>query len=667
MMSPATHSTVRPLLRSGASPLVLALAIGLTACGGGGGGGGGTPTPSSSSTASAPSISIELANTFTAPGSGETKGDPTGLATIDFTLEQDPGASDDLLVEYSTNGGAVWKTATILESLGGISAPAAPGGLAAPVTTPFSVTWNVATDLGPGNYAEANSGAGFPAIQVRVLVVNGQPSEPADEDVEINLLGVAVQGGEPLGTARSGHVSHVLPDGNLLVIGGEGASGATASAELGFRPDGVTSFEFTEAGLLSSARSRPTGTLLADTRLLIAGGSTGAADSALVDIYDPVVADVTAAASMNRARSGHTAGLLPNGNVVVVGGGSGAPVSTTGEVYDPAGDSWSEFALAGSFAQHAMARLADGRLFVVGSAPGMDAPASELLTLSAGGSISSVAAATPLATRFQGSATPLADGRVLIFGGHDSAGSPSSPIAELYDPVLDSYSAVDTTNPGVPSFALTGRWSHDATLLGDGSVLITGGRDQSSGGLLSQTEFFLPISDVFTPASPLPEARADHQVDVLAGGLAVVSGGLGDGGQSDVPLGGTATLVPPAGLNFPPSVNDGSLSYDSLSDTLDVDYTLSDLESDRARLYVEWTTTPGDDRSWRSASEAVGMGDGRVDLSTNDTGIAHSFVWDTALDDPFEGGSGPVTVSVRITPVGAEDGLPLVLDVSISK
>ena len=658
-MSSSTLRRPRVLLSVGATLLT----CGLAACGGGGGG-----TPVSNSSASTPTVSVELTNTFNAPGSGELKGDPTGLATIDFTLEQEPGANDDLVVEYSTNGGGVWQTASILESLAGISSPATPGGSAAPAITPFSVTWNMAGDLGPGNFSAANAGAGFPAVQVRVRVLNGQPSAPAEDDLEVDLLGIAVSGGEPLGTARAGHVSHVLPDGNLLIVGGSGASGATATAELGFRPDGVTSFEFTDAGMLSSARSRPTGTVLPDTRLLIAGGSTGSGDSNLVDVYDPVSGTVSALASMNRARSAHTAGLLPNGHVIVVGGGSGAPVSTTGETYDPDGDSWTEFNLTGSFADHAMARLADGRLFVVGSAPGIDAAASELLTLLPNGTISSAAGATPLAPRFGASATPLADGRVLVFGGHDAGGSPSDPAAELYDPATDTFTAVSGSNPGSPGFSLTGRWAHDATLLGDGSVLITGGRTLASGGLLSQTEFFLPLSDVFTPASPLPEARADHQVDVLAGGLAVVSGGSGDDGSGgETPVGGTATLVPPAGLNFPPSANDGSITYDVGTDTADLDYTLSDLEGDDARLYVDWTLTPLNDDSWRAATEAVGMGDGRVGLSASDAGIAHTFVWDTSVDDPFGGGSGPVTVHVRLTPLGAEEGLPLFLEATISK
>src|SRR5438477_9802408 len=63
-------------------------------------------------------------------------------------------------------------------------------------------------------------------------------------------------------------------------------------------------------------------------------------------------------------------------------------------------------------------------------------------------------------------ATALADGRVLITGGRDSAGTIVA-IAEVFDPANQTSTAIGMLN--------TARINHTATLLADGRVLIVGG------------------------------------------------------------------------------------------------------------------------------------------------------------------------------------------------
>jgi hypothetical protein len=95
---------------------------------------------------------------------------------------------------------------------------------------------------------------------------------------------------------------------------------------------------FTMTGAMATARERHTATLLADGRVLIAGGTTsaGTADSsptATVEIYDPSTGSFSVTGSMAEARTFHTATLLPSGQVLVAGGGD---ENSTAEVYDPA-------------------------------------------------------------------------------------------------------------------------------------------------------------------------------------------------------------------------------------------------------------------------------------------------------------------------------------------
>ncbi|MFP2934237.1 kelch repeat-containing protein, partial [Pyxidicoccus sp. 3LG] len=78
------------------------------------------------------------------------------------------------------------------------------------------------------------------------------------------------------------------------------------------------------------------------------------------------------------------------------------------------------------------------------------------------------------ATRSAHTATLLADGRVLVVGGMRRLGTfpipTSEPVAsaELYDPTTDTWSA---TSPLAEA-----RYSHTATLLADGRVLVVGGQ-----------------------------------------------------------------------------------------------------------------------------------------------------------------------------------------------
>src|SRR5262245_62255781 len=77
---------------------------------------------------------------------------------------------------------------------------------------------------------------------------------------------------------------------------------------------------WTNTGSMNAARSGHTATLLANGKVLVAGGQGVSAILPNAELYDPVTRTWTATGSMNAARSGHTATLLPNGKVLVAGG-----------------------------------------------------------------------------------------------------------------------------------------------------------------------------------------------------------------------------------------------------------------------------------------------------------------------------------------------------------
>jgi Kelch motif/Galactose oxidase, central domain len=172
---------------------------------------------------------------------------------------------------------------------------------------------------------------------------------------------------------------------------------------------------------------------------------------------------------MTTKRSAHTAARLANGKVLIAGGGNGSAFFTA-EIFDPA---------TGTFTP-------TGNMHV---------------------------------GRFFFTATLLRNGRVLVAGGicdnHGCTGAGTSS-AELY-------------NPATGTFALTGsmsvvRSAHTATLLTDGTVLVTGG--STSTGVTATAELFDPSTRVFTPTASMQSKRELHTATRLTNGTVLVTGGI---------------------------------------------------------------------------------------------------------------------------------------------
>src|SRR5215813_13479863 len=118
-------------------------------------------------------------------------------------------------------------------------------------------------------------------------------------------------------------------------------------------------------------------------------------------------------------------------------------------------------------------------------------------------------------------ATPLADGRLLIIGGENENG----PVAEveIFDPSSRTFSLAGRS--------ITPRADHTATKLADGRVMIIGGRGQD--GPLNSTEVYDPAANSFSHGPILNHARAGHSATVLADGRILIAGGE-TGGSAEI-------------------------------------------------------------------------------------------------------------------------------------
>jgi hypothetical protein len=149
-----------------------------------------------------------------------------------------------------------------------------------------------------------------------------------------------------LNSLRRSHTATLLPNGKVLITGGEATLPGFpvwSSTELYDTSSGT----FSPAGDMTASRSGHTATLLPDGKVLIAGGrasfgSGAAGDTAqsTAELYDPLADTFTPAGSMSAPREGHTATLLNNGKVLIAGGvafkdGKQMDLGSA-ELYDPA-------------------------------------------------------------------------------------------------------------------------------------------------------------------------------------------------------------------------------------------------------------------------------------------------------------------------------------------
>jgi N-acetylneuraminic acid mutarotase len=456
---------------------------------------------------------------------------PTGTATASAELF-DP-TTGTWTPTGDMNAVRVLYTATLLPDgrvvvAGGLDALAIANGVPIASTEIFDPETGMWTRIGDLKTSHAlHTATLLPDARVLVAGSGGSPLDPLlPQTAHVELLDPLMANWTATGdlhTRRKGHTATLLPDGLVLVAGGQGA--AARSAET-FDP---ATEKWTAIGNLTVPRDGHTATLLPNDLVLVAGGKDGAARSS-TELYDPATGSWTPTGNLTTRREGHTATLLPNGRVLVAGG-KGEDARSSAELFDPATDSWTPTGnLTTRREGHTATLLPNGRVLVAGG-KGKDVPRSAELFDPATGSWTATGNLTT--RRDEGhTATLLPNGRVLVAGGK---GKDARRSAELFDPATGSWTATGN---------LTTRRDkgHTATLLPNGRVLVAGGKDadDDDGAAGRSAEVFDPTTGKWTATGNLNTARSGHTVTLVPDGRVVVAGGKG-GDDDDDDDGGAAT------------------------------------------------------------------------------------------------------------------------------
>ena len=177
----------------------------------------------------------------------------------------------------------------------------------------------------------------------------------------------------PMLLQRNSHTATLLPDGQVLVAGGEVTNRflVTSESEL-FDP---TSGTWAQTGYMPNPLAFHSATLLPDGQVLVAGGdfeegfgpTIDLVSSSFAQLYDPGTGMWTATTSMNYVHDHHTATLLTNGVVLIAGGGTQFGTTTNCELYEPVSQTWTVAAsLIKARQTHTATLLPNGEVLATG-------------------------------------------------------------------------------------------------------------------------------------------------------------------------------------------------------------------------------------------------------------------------------------------------------------
>lgn len=250
------------------------------------------------------------------------------------------------------------------------------------------------------------------------------------------------------------------------------------------------------------------------------GGTATSAKASLTVTTPTASGTFSVTDSLTDGRENHTATVLQNGQVLVAGGSNVGSTLVTAELYDPSTGAFTPTgSLQSARAFHTATLLADGKVLLAGGTAGTGTSTVTLATAElydpATGRFT-LTTGTLIVGRFSHTATLLANGKVLLALGQNLTGYATT--AELYDPATGTFA----TTTGAP---VANRTAHTATLLANGKVLLAGGSMGNPKVAVATAELYDSTAGTFTATGSLAVARTGHSATALPSGKVLIVGG----------------------------------------------------------------------------------------------------------------------------------------------
>jgi Galactose oxidase, central domain len=264
--------------------------------------------------------------------------------------------------------------------------------------------------------------------------------------------------GPNMATERAFQTATLLPDGTVLIAGGEDQAGAALASTEIFDPVKNT---FTAGPNMQVARLAHTATPMPYGEVLLAGGTDGKMVTGFTqsEIYNTRTRSfVDGIVNMAEGRYGQLAGLLSDGQILLAGGVNQVhkPV-TSAEIFNASQYNLYETGNLDVGRQFAVgALLSTGKFLLAGGSA--DTTSASLFDQNSGGftptgQTSELHTDHPAGLLVQNTNTAM-DGKFLIVGGVDPAAGAGATMLEAYDPISGSWSSAgQTTQPRVGASA----------------------------------------------------------------------------------------------------------------------------------------------------------------------------------------------------------------------
>jgi len=278
---------------------------------------------------------------------------------------------------------------------------------------------------------------------------------------------------------RSGAAVAKLPDGKVLIAGGETNGGYTQLVEI-FDPVTKQS-EIIEAQMIVP-RAYASATLLQSGKVLLVGGENADGPIGSAEIFDPNTGKFSlVSGKLLTARSRHTATILPSGAVLITGGTGADGVLDTTEYYNVDQQTFIERGrLTSRRSGHSAVLSPDGELIIAGGNDGEQ----DLDTTEIGDTDNFTFSASEMkmpVTRVGAAAQFLEGNGTVMFAGGTVNGEVSSE-AELFNPLSKTFAATKQMRMN--------RSTPGSALVTDTQAMVFGGRDADGNPLDTIEAYF---------------------------------------------------------------------------------------------------------------------------------------------------------------------------------